>query len=1342
MLKWGHTMIKTGTNSSSISANSVTQAPVRAFSAASSSAAPSRFKPRPIVAAIQASVIGLGLGLGLACASAQAADIIVTSNRDDNGEGCTLREAIVTANNTANLGNGCGVGGEGRDLITFDYNTFAGGNNTITLQNGDLELVGLDVELNASNISGGITLDANRQSRAMLINGGRVDINRLNFTKGRLIGESIAYETRFDFQGAGLMIYGGAVVNLSQIEVRDNINITSGSNEGGGGIRIDGSDVVLNQSLVSNNLASGDSDGPTVTGEGIATGGGILLSNGSLEVNDSEISSNSLYGDGDGTNRGSGVFSFKAELTISNSTVTGNTGGGSVSASRSSLEIIDTKITHNLTRAVSVYLSDSTEKPSIIRGSTISHNQQGATVFVRRRSGTLNPDVVDVLIEDSTLSYNRLTDAAHDPTFTGTVLQAYKARLDIHNSTISNNTIRGSVASTRLGGYLYLNNVTIADNQSDGIQDPTQFPYFEPNALSIGVFMGSATIKNSIISNPALGGGSGTECLILGSPPLVNSGGEIIVDDATIVRDDSCGATRTGNPGLLPLANNGGATLTHALAPDSIAIDTGDTATCLAADQRGAPRDAQCDVGAFEFGASAASINLLIDVNEVAENGGTTIGTLTRTGSLDQALTVTLQSSDVTSVTVPSSVQLPADQATALFDINAIDDLIAEGNQEITITASADDFVDSSANVTVTDDDIAALTLSLARAEAAENSGTVVATLSRNTPTDVDLTVALSSNDVNSATVPASVTIPAGSASANLDITLLDTLIAEGDRVINIAATADGLLASNAELTVTDDEVPSLSVTVSADSVAENAGPVSATLSRNTPITEPLQVSLTSSNAARLGVPATTTIAAGDSSVTVELTPVDDQIANGDSVVTLSANATGLQSGQGELTVIDNEIAALSLDLSANSLDEGGSITATLSRNTPTQNSLTVALTSSDASRLSVPAEVTIAAGETTVQFEVTAADNALVDGNAELNVTASVLGLLDGAANLTVTDNDLPTLTLSVPNANIAENSGTVTATLTRNTPNNTAPLTVALVSSAPDRLSVPATANFADGALSTTVELSIADDNIALGDLVADLSATADGFVSAELSLTVVDNEQPSVTLSFAQTTVTEGGVLVGTVTRNTQTDTPLLVSLSSSDADVASVAASIEIAAGATSADVIVSAIDNTQIDPERVVTISANVADATVTGGLNGEGSVDFSGDSADLTVLDNDDTDADGIANVNDNCPNNANADQANLDQDSLGDACDADIDGDGMPNTFEQANGLNPRNAADANQDNDGDGFTNVQEFEFGTNPNVANADENNNGIPDAAEAKKFNVAPILLLLLDDDEAQ
>ena len=53
----------------------------------------------------------------------------------------------------------------------------------------------------------------------------------------------------------------------------------------------------------------------------------------------------------------------------------------------------------------------------------------------------------------------------------------------------------------------------------------------------------------------------------------------------------------------------------------------------------------------------------------------------------------------------------------------------------------------------------------------------------------------------------------------------------------------------------------------------------------------------------------------------------------------------------------------------------------------------------------------------------------------------------------------------------------------------------------------------------------------------------------------------------------------------------------------------------------------------------------------------------------------------------DNCPGVAGDDQADLDGDGQGDACDSDIDGDGSDNTAETARGTDPRKA-----DSDGDG--------------------------------------------------
>lgn len=57
-----------------------------------------------------------------------------------------------------------------------------------------------------------------------------------------------------------------------------------------------------------------------------------------------------------------------------------------------------------------------------------------------------------------------------------------------------------------------------------------------------------------------------------------------------------------------------------------------------------------------------------------------------------------------------------------------------------------------------------------------------------------------------------------------------------------------------------------------------------------------------------------------------------------------------------------------------------------------------------------------------------------------------------------------------------------------------------------------------------------------------------------------------------------------------------------------------------------------------------------------------------------------------------------------LDGDKIIDALDSDIDGDGIDNTYETANNLDPRDASDALLDNDGDGVNNLDEFNASTN--------------------------------------
>ena len=77
---------------------------------------------------------------------------------------------------------------------------------------------------------------------------------------------------------------------------------------------------------------------------------------------------------------------------------------------------------------------------------------------------------------------------------------------------------------------------------------------------------------------------------------------------------------------------------------------------------------------------------------------------------------------------------------------------------------------------------------------------------------------------------------------------------------------------------------------------------------------------------------------------------------------------------------------------------------------------------------------------------------------------------------------------------------------------------------------------------------------------------------------------------------------------------------------------------------------------------------------------------------------------------------------------SGGQDSDADTDGDGMTDVWENAHGLNPI-VNDANKDPDRDGLTNLQEYQKETNPKLSDTD--NDGMPDGWEVN-YNLNPLV----------
>lgn len=193
--------------------------------------------------------------------------------------------------------------------------------------------------------------------------------------------------------------------------------------------------------------------------------------------------------------------------------------------------------------------------------------------------------------------------------------------LIVTNSTISSNSAGNGYCITH-GGYptcggpgdgggianlgtLRLDNATIANNQPGTAKNEQYQPYFGSGGGIANE--GGTTLKNSIIASNEV-----TDC----SGTLTSLGNNIAqnVTGCAIRGNYSRWSAHLGS-----LTDNGGPTLTHALASNSAAIDAGDctdsTGKTIAVDQRGEPRPQGdgCDIGAYE--SSYTSTFTITDTN-------------------------------------------------------------------------------------------------------------------------------------------------------------------------------------------------------------------------------------------------------------------------------------------------------------------------------------------------------------------------------------------------------------------------------------------------------------------------------------------------------------------------------------------------------------------------------------------------------------------------------------------------------------------------------------------------------------------------------------------------------
>ena len=616
------------------------------------------------------------------------------------------------------------------------------------------------------------------------------------------------------------------------------------------------------------------------------------------------------------------------------------------------------------------------------------------------------------------------------------------------------------------------------------------------------------------------------------------------------------------------------------------------------------------------------TLTLALSESSISENGGASTVTATLSAASNENVTV-MVSADAVSPAVNADFTLSQNKtltiaagetsSTGTVIITGVDNSVDAPDKTVTVSGAASgghgvaDPADQT--LTITDDDDApsgAITLTVSPTSVAEadssTTATVTATLpgstTRNAATDITVSVGGTADAATEGTdyetvADFTLTIAAGAASGTAQFSIdptQDTIDEGAGETLSIsgATTVSGLSVTGTQMTITDDDAPTVTLQLSESSISENGGESTVTASLSEISSETVTVTVTAvpvdpavNSDFTLSQNKTLTIAAGEtaSTGTVTITSVDNNVAAPFKMVTVSGAASG---GEGAadpasqtLVITNDDVApsgAITLTVSPTSVAEAdGATTATVTATLPgsTTRSVDTAITVSVGDSADAATEgtdygtvddftLTIAAGASsgTAEFSIDPTQDTIDEGASEtLSISGSttVPGLSVTGTQMTIADDDAApsgAIVLSVSPTSAAESDDATTVTVTATLPGSTTrsvdtAITVSVGDSADAATEGTDYATVADltltiaaGATSGTAVFNIDPTQDAIdegaGETLSISGTTAvSGLSVTGTQMTITDDDAtPTLTLKLSKSTITESGG-VSTVT-----------------------------------------------------------------------------------------------------------------------------------------------------------------------------------------------------------------
>jgi hypothetical protein len=229
---------------------------------------------------------------------------------------------------------------------------------------------------------------------------------------------------------------------------------------------------------------------------------------------------------------------------------------------------------------------------------------------------------------------------------------------------------------------------------------------------------------------------------------------------------------------------------------------------------------------------------------------------------------------------------------------------------------------------TILDDDSPVVTISSTDTNAAETGDTALVTVTRSGPTNSALTVNLTRGGTATAGtdytgVNASASIPAGASSITLTLAPVQDPTAEGTEtaIISVATGVGYVIGAPSSVTIliADDDRNTVSIAATTPTALEGGASGVFTLTRTGSTNAALTVNLTTTGTATSGSDYTTSpspitsmvMAAGQTTRTIIINPIDDSMTEGDEAVLIQISAGAYDIGglgYASVTIIDNDL--------------------------------------------------------------------------------------------------------------------------------------------------------------------------------------------------------------------------------------------------------------------------------------------------------------------------------------------------------------------------------------------------------------------------------------------------